>query len=82
MYKNNSRGFIKTILLIIVALVLLKYFFNISFSDIIHNQVVQDLWTIIKTLFQTLWQLLLVLLDFLKQLVSTSKDYVQGLKTN
>ncbi len=81
MFRNTSRrGFIKTIVLIIVALILLKYFFGITFYDIIHNQVVSDIWSIIKSLFQTLWQLLLVLLDFLKQLVGVAQSSVNSLK--
>ena len=81
MIKNrNNKGFIQAIILIIVALVLLKYFFNISFNDILHSQIAQDLWTILKSLFVTLWQLILIVLDFLKQLVATAKDYVTTLK--
>jgi len=83
MYNNyRSRGFIKTIILIIIALALLKYFFNVSFYDIIHSQVIQDIWSIIKTVFQTLWQLLLILLDILKQLAGTAKTSVQSLNTH
>ncbi|MES2059583.1 MAG: hypothetical protein V4438_00975 [Patescibacteria group bacterium] len=73
-FTNRSRGFIKTILLVIIALVLLKYFFNLSLNDIIKSQVVQDIWSIIKSLFQTLWGLLLMILDFLKALIATAKD--------
>lgn len=67
------------IVLIIIALALLKYFFNISFKDIFTNQVVVDIWVIVKSLFVVLWDTLLLLLDFLKQLLATAKVFVAGL---
>lgn len=82
MYRNTSRqrGFIRAIILIIIALALLKYFFNISFYDILHNQVVTDIWSITKSLLTVFWDLLLVLLDFLKQLVGVAQDAVGSMK--
>ena len=71
---NRSRGFIKSVILIIIALVLLKYFFDISFKDILNTQVVRDIWAIIKSLFQTLWKLALMLFDFLKALIANAKE--------
>lgn len=71
---RRNKGFIKTIILVIVALVLLKYFFNISLNDILQNQIAKDIWAIIKSLFQTLWGLALALIDFLKALISTAKQ--------
>jgi len=79
--RVRSRGFIKTIILIIVALVLLKYFFNVSAYDIIHSPIISDIWYIIKSLFLILWDLVLALLDFLKQLVATAKTSVSSLKS-
>ncbi len=82
MFRNNSRkrGFIKAIVLIIIALILLKYFFNITFYDIIHNKVISDIWSIIKTLFGILWDFVLVILDFLKQLLGVAKSSVESMK--
>ncbi len=77
--RSRSRGFIMYIVLIIIALALLKYFFNISFKDIFTNQVVVDIWVIVKSLFVVLWDTLLLLLDFLKQLLATAKVFVAGL---
>ena len=70
---RRNKGFIKTIILVIVALVLLKYFFNISLNDILQNQITQDIWSIIKSLFQTLWGVVLTIIDFLKSLLGSAK---------
>ncbi len=78
--RSRKRGFIKAIVLIIVALVLLKYFFGITFYDILHNQVISDIWSIIKSLFGILWNIVVVILDFLKQLVGVAKTSVEGMK--
>lgn len=78
--NSRRRGFIKMIVIIIVALVLLKYFFNISLNDIIHSQVISDIWSIIKSVLQTLWSLILVALEYLKQLIGVAKTSVESLK--
>ncbi|HEY4512553.1 MAG TPA: hypothetical protein VJH63_02740 [Candidatus Paceibacterota bacterium] len=77
-FSRRNRGFIQAIILIIIALALLKYFFNISLADILNNQVVKDIWSITKSLFQVLWQTVQVLFDFLKQLVASAKDFVSN----
>lgn len=71
---RRNKGFIKTIVLIVIALVLLKYFFDISLNDIISSKIAQDIWSIIKSLFQTLWGLILVVIDFLKALLANAKQ--------
>ncbi|MES2223891.1 MAG: hypothetical protein V4469_03085 [Patescibacteria group bacterium] len=85
MLKNNldgrgSRGFIKSIILIIIALALLKYFFGITLRDIASSQVVQDLWAITVSFFKSVWEIILLLLDFLKELIATARDFITGLK--
>jgi hypothetical protein len=77
--RSRSKGFVMYIVLIIIALALLKYFFNVSFKDIFTNQVVVDIWVIVKSIFAVLWDTLLLLLDFLKQLLATAKVFVAGL---
>lgn len=71
---RRNKGFIRTIILVVVALVLLKYFFDISLSDILNSTIIRDIWSIIKSLFQTLWSLVLTIIDFLKTIVSEAKD--------
>lgn len=72
--SGKNEGFIKMIILIIIALALLKYFFNISLADILNNQITQDIWSIIKSLFQTLWGVVLMILEFLKALIANAKQ--------
>jgi hypothetical protein len=87
MFKNNYHdgarrrdgGIVKFVVLIIIALALLKYFFNISVKDIFDNQMVQDILSILKSLLRVFWDTLLLLLDFLKQLLATAKVFVGGL---
>jgi hypothetical protein len=82
MFRRNSRrrGFIRAIILIIIALVLLKYFFNLTFFDILKSEVVTDIWAIVKSLFTVFWDLLIVLLDFIKQMVGVAQNSVESLK--
>lgn len=79
---DKSRGFIKFIILIIIALALLKYFFGVNLKDIVQNQVVSDIWSIFKSLLKIIWDTILLFLDFVKQLIATAKDFVAGLKSN
>lgn len=79
MYQSKSKGFIKAIILIIIALALLKYFFNITLKDIADNEVTQNLWVIAKSFFQALWDIIVLLLQFLKELIQTARDFVANL---
>lgn len=76
---NTNRGFIKTIILIVVALLILKYAFNIDLKDIINSKVVTSIWSIIKTIFGLLWTALLLLLDFLKTILTAATNFLNGL---
>lgn len=73
-FPRRNRGFIKTILLIIVALVLLKYFFNITLGDIMNSQIVKDIWEIVKSLFLALWNVVLMIVDLLKSILTSIKN--------
>ena len=66
---KKQKGFIKAILLIIVALVILKYVFNVNLSDLINNQIVQDLWSIFKQIFLLLWQAVVLVLSYVKSAI-------------
>lgn len=79
--RSRQRGFIRAIVLVIVALVLLKYFFNITFYDIVHSQVVTEVWSLIKQVLALCWQLVLIFLDFLRQLVSVAQSAVQSINS-
>lgn len=68
------------IVIIIVALVVLKYFFNVSLSDIIHSQIITDIWTIIKQVCTMLWDFFLIALQYLKQLIGVAQTSIESLK--
>lgn len=80
MYHERDRGFLKTVILIIIALVLLKYFFGLSVRDLWESEVTQNIWQIIKSLFSVLWDILILLLNFLKELISTASVFIADLK--
>ena len=67
--KNKQKGFLRAIILIIIALVILKYAFGINLSDIINNQVVQDMWNIFKQIFLLFWQAILLCLSYVKSAI-------------
>ena len=67
--QNKQKGFIRAIIVIVVALVILKYAFGVNLSDIINNQVVQDAWNIFKQLLLLLWQAILLCLSYIKSAI-------------
>ena len=67
--KNKQTGFIRAIIVIVVALVILKYAFGVNLSDIINNQVVQDAWNIFKQLLELLWQAIILSLNYVKSAI-------------
>lgn len=79
MNRSTNKGFIKAIILIIIALALLKYFFGITLKDIANSQVAQDLWAITTSFFKSVWEIIVLLLDFLKELIATARDFITGL---
>lgn len=76
---NSQKGFIKTIVLIVIALIVLKYAFDVDFKDIIESKVVQSLWSIIKTIVGLLWTALLILLDFIKTILTAATNFLSSL---
>ena len=76
---NKKGGFITTIVLIIIALVALKYFFNMNINDLMKTQIAQDAWQIIKQLFDLLWQAILSTIDFIKIAIVKIKDLISTL---
>lgn len=77
---SERRGFVRAVVIVVVALVILKYFFDVSPSDIIYSEIAQDLWSILKSVCLTLWDLLLVALEYLKDLLKVAKTSVESLK--
>ena len=81
MRKNlkNNRGFIKTIILIIVALVILKFVFGITFKDVTENRLVEDFISILKAIFNLFRDLVMVAMEFLKVLFSKIKALIENI---
>jgi len=75
----NNRGFIKAIILILVALLVLKFVFHIEIKDILNSKIVLSIWSIIKTVFNMLWAVILIALDFLKAVLTSAKNFLEGL---
>ncbi|MFA6463811.1 MAG: hypothetical protein WCV55_02295 [Candidatus Paceibacterota bacterium] len=79
--KQKQKGFIKAILLIIVALVVLKYAFGVNLSDIINNQVVQDAWNIVKQLLGLLWQAIIISINYIKSAIPQMQQFLNSVQT-
>ncbi len=69
--QENSKGIIKTIILVIIALIILGYFFNIKVQDIFNSGAVQanlsfawsivvKIWSYISYPFQWVWDTIIV----------------------
>ena len=76
---KRNRGFIKAILIIILALIILKFAFGITLQSILDGKFFQTVVYIIKTFLVMLWDAVLITLDFIKELVVTAKQFVEGL---
>lgn len=76
---NRNRGFIKAILLVVIALVVLKFVFHIEPKDLLENKLVSSILAVIKTFFNLLWSALLLLLDFIKAVLNSAKVFLDGL---
>ncbi len=72
--KNKQGGFLTTIIIIIVALVALKYFFNIDVRDLLKSQIVLEIWNLIKQLFGLIWQVIVNILDFISLVTDKIKN--------
>lgn len=76
--NNKQKGFIKTIILVVVALFALKFFFNISLKDILDSSLFKSIWSIVKSILSLLWQAILFTLDFIKVAIEKIKDFLTG----
>ena len=64
--KTNQQGFIKAIILIVVALLVLKYAFGMNLSDILNSQIAQDIWNIIKQIFSLFIEAIKISINYIK----------------
>lgn len=77
--RSQKRGFIKLIVLIIIALIVLKYVFHIDVKDILDSKIVQDIWVILKKIFDLLWDAIMLTLKFIVLILEKTKDFLSGL---
>ena len=78
--QRNMKGFIKTIIIIIVALVILQFVFNITIQEIISSKFVKDLISILKSIFELLWDATIIVLDFIKMSFVKLQEFISGFK--
>lgn len=77
--RQKNKGFIKTIILIIVALAILKYVFDIDVKDMIESATFQSILEIGKNLLSLMWDAALASIEFLKVAFEFSKNFVREL---
>ncbi len=78
--QSKKKGFVTTIVLIIIALALLKYVFNITPMDIWKYPITQDIWSIVKELWNLLWQAVLISIGYIKVALDWLKNFLGTLK--
>ena len=76
---NYRRGFIKKLILIVLALIILKFVFNITLKDIINSEVVKDIWQIIKYLYELLLDAIKVSWKFFVLALAKTKEFIHSL---
>lgn len=52
-YKNKNRGFIKAIIIVVIAIIILSYFMD--FKSLFESKRLQDNYQYLKTLILSLW---------------------------
>ena len=77
--RKRQKGFIKMIVLIIIALLVLKYVFHINLKDIIDSKIVKDLWIILKKIFDLLWEAITLTIKFFVLAFGKIKEFLSGL---
>ncbi len=78
---KSQQGFVKTIILIVIALIVLKFVFGISLSDIINSRIIKDIIEILRMLLKLLWEALTTTLDFIKLVLMKGREFLQSIPT-
>ena len=76
--QNKQKCFIQAIILIIVALVIIKYAFGMNLNDIFNTQIAKDIFGIIKQLFLLLWQAISIALDYVKSAIPQIQQFLNS----
>jgi hypothetical protein len=75
-YKSRKRGFVGVITIIVIALIALKYYFNLDLKTLAQNKIIQDLWSLIKQIGLLLWQVIVIILDFIRIIFDKLKNLI------
>lgn len=76
--QNKQKGFIQAIILIIIALVVLKYAFGMDLKDIFNTQIAKDIFGIIKQILLLLWQAISIALDYIKSIIPQIQQFLNS----
>ena len=76
--KTNQQGFIKVIILIVVALLVLKYAFGMNLSDILNSQIAQDTWNIIKQIFSLFLEAMKISINYIKNALPEIQKFLNS----
>ncbi len=67
--KNKQAGFLTTIIIIIIAIIALKFIFQIDFKELLRSKIITDILDTLKKLLLLVWQVILNIVDFFTMLV-------------
>lgn len=77
---KTGGGFIRMIVIIVVALVILKFIFNVDLKDIIESRFIGDLISVTKAIFKLVWDAVLIAFELLKMILAKAKEFLGSLK--
>ncbi len=77
---KTRGGFIRIIVVIVLALVILKFVFNVDVKDILESRFIADLISVTKAIFKLIWDAVLIALELLKMIISKANEFIKSLK--
>ena len=77
---TTRGGFIRIIVVIVLALVILKFVFNVDVKDILESRFIADLISVTKAIFKLIWDAVLIALELLKMIISKANEFIKSLK--
>lgn len=77
---KTRGGFIRIIVVIVLALIILKFVFNVDVKDILESRFIADLISVIKAIFKLVWDAVLIALELLKMIISKANEFIKSLK--
>ena len=77
---TTRGGFIRIIVVIVLALVILKFVFNVDVKDILESRFIADLISVTKAIFKLVWDAVLIAFELLKMIISKANEFIKSLK--